>query len=149
MVGLNDFYSMIGSISEILLHDWWHLRAFLALISLTGPSRWRLGSLQASVLMAVLRKEGTSNLWSTISFRVLSLVICMGPILQMRTLDPEKESDLLQPHSWRAESTTLSAILSPNPPVGFCSGFCSPGGFLLMQEFLYGLQPVGNYINCR
>ena len=45
--------------------------------------------------MAVLRKEGTSNLWSTISFRVLSLVICMGPILQMRTLDPEKESDLL------------------------------------------------------
>lgn len=39
MVGLKDFYSMIGSISEILLHDWWHLRAFLALISLTGPSR--------------------------------------------------------------------------------------------------------------
>lgn len=95
MVGLKDFYSMIGSISEILLHDWWHLRAFLALISLTGPSRCRLGSLQASVLMTVLRKEGTSNLWSTICFRVLSLVICMGPILQMRTLDPEKESDLL------------------------------------------------------
>ena len=30
------------------------------------------------VLVTVLRKEGTSNLWSTTRFRVLSLVICMG-----------------------------------------------------------------------
>lgn len=43
-----------------------------------------------------------------------------------------------------AEYAAISAMLPPNPLAGFCSAFHSQGGFLLKQEFLCGLEPLGN-----